>query len=101
MFADGSAITGWWGGSTRVSGLTYRKPTYETDNTRCSVVCGTRNGLVHECYLGHGFAARLDIASSPCLLQLDVDWYPLEGIALSVGFDPLRGRWSWAWKFIM
>lgn len=100
-FADGSAITGCWDRSARVPEFTYRKTIYDTEYTRASVTFGTRIGLVHEWYLGWGIASRLDVSCSRSPVQLELDWFPVETVALTIGFDPLHGRWSWFWSFIM
>lgn len=106
LFSDGSAITGSLGHCAGTVGLSYRKPIYETESLRTSVVLGTTCGVYNEWYLGRGFAARLNLECSlfpfrAGLLHMALNWFPVEAISLSVGVDPLRGGWSWVWALIM
>ena len=67
------------------------------EEVRCSEVIGTENGLVTNCYLGHGFTARLTAGVFPFEAKAHLVWDVTEQIQFSVGLDGLRRAWEWGW----
>jgi hypothetical protein len=96
-FSDGSFVKGNLGGPPGASSVTYQRPVWETECTRCSAVVGTECGCCSEWYLGHGFAVQHEILVPRSLLRACIIWYPAEGVQLRFGLDLLQGRRYWGW----
>jgi hypothetical protein len=112
--ASGFFGAGWWrigyrfasGDSLDVLLASHRRATiahthnlHETECFRAAVVSGTHGGGIIECYLGQGFAVRLDLGTVPCP-RLVLIHYPIEGVQLGIGFDLLRLTPCHEWALI-
>jgi hypothetical protein len=96
IYEDGSTIGACWRHLAGPVAILCRRPVRETEFFRQSVVVGTRAGVVYEWYLGHRVAFRLDLGGAASLACAGLDWYPLEGLNLSAGYD-LTAGWVWGW----
>src|SRR5262249_5879559 len=103
-FADGSTVERGWG-TRGIPRVVCRRPFYETETFRSTLVTGTHTGIDNEWYLGHGFSACLDLGvaplaggTAPFLSRGRLIWYPYEGLTLTVGYDLFSG-WLSGWEF--
>jgi hypothetical protein len=85
-------------GSIEISaeGATYQRPVCDRESNRISALVGTRPGLRQEIYLGHGFAAIIDLGLRANAVRLA--WFPMEFVELSVGVDLSVGRACWGYR---
>jgi hypothetical protein len=98
-FQDGSVLILGDGTWPYQFGLTYSHLVYQSGCFRSSLFTGARVGMTCEYYLGDGLSARLDLGA-PFLARASLDWYPVRGIHLSMGYDLLLGRLQGGWMFI-
>jgi hypothetical protein len=66
-------------------------------------LAATRFGFLREWFLGHGLVARVRVETAQFRLALPVDlhWYPMRGLDLSMGWDLVQQRFFGAaqWRF--
>jgi hypothetical protein len=99
LFQDGSLLTLGDGIWPHQLGVTYSRLVYQSDCFRSSLFGGTSVGVTCEYWLGHGLSARVDLGA-PFLARSTLDWYPVRGIHLSMGYDLMLGRLQGGWIFI-
>jgi hypothetical protein len=83
-----------------------RRTRAETELYRQCLVLGTHSGVEHEWYLGSGVSAGVDGGVSvvrphglPFYVRMRLTWYPIEGLSLTLGFDPFWGlEPEWTFK---
>jgi hypothetical protein len=101
--ADGPAVTACLGYGRTLLSVSYQLPLLETEVSRYSAWVGAECGLLAEWYLGSGVCAELALenlaAGSLFAPRLGVAWWPIEGLAFTIGFDPVGGRWDVGWRF--
>jgi hypothetical protein len=59
---------------------------------------GPAIGLNTQWYFGHGFASTLALGFPELQTAISIDWYPFEGIGLSLGLDLLRRQVRLDWE---
>jgi hypothetical protein len=100
---DDSVLEAHWAAGSGLPELTDRWSLWESETDRYSLVTGSRLGVCGEYYLGHGFAVAFDLGAalrrsgSPLWADARIEWYPVEGIQVSLGWDLTRGRWECGW----
>jgi hypothetical protein len=88
-FTDGSSVAVGGFGRTSIPFVVRRRPVYDTECQRYSVLLGTQFGVAWEGYLGHGWAAQVQAAFPMSYSLVSLHWYPAEFI--QVQFDPWFG----------
>ena len=85
---------GWWvwpvAGSTR--GPLIRAPLLQTEYSRTSVTAGLRPlavGAHHELFIENNWSAEVEVET--VRLAAHLQWFPIEGVTLGLGFDTRRG----------
>jgi hypothetical protein len=98
LFHSGTAAVEVFRGNWSVPvGVALRQAVFLDECLRISYVVGTQAGICCEGYLGRGFAARLDLRATVPHARISLDWFPCEGVSLSVGLDLLRMRTHAEW----
>jgi hypothetical protein len=101
LFHGGTAAVEVFRGNWSVPiGITLRQAVFQDECYRIAYVVGTQAGICGECYLGWGFGARLDLRAPVPHARISLDWYPFEGVSLSLGLDLVRMRLhsEWLWE---
>ncbi len=93
-FSDGSSLRG----------TTYCMPVFENTNfLNCWHLyahLGTTTGLSGDWYLGRGVQCQLKLALPVLESRIGIDWYPIEGLTIGVGLNPLNRQLQLGWHLI-
>jgi hypothetical protein len=80
-------------------GATFTQTVFEDERYRISYVVGTQAGMRGEWSLGNAFMARLDLRGPIPHGRISLDWYPVDGVSLSLGLDLVRMQVHAEWMY--